>query len=356
MTRDRARMASDDRLFGGRLRVAATMWVVAASWTISRPVQASPEKVTYSLGWTRMAGAEACIGAGPLARAVETRLGHSAWASASAADIQSEGHVEPRADRPGWRAGIELADPKGKVLGQREIASDDAACEALEEPLVLMLALIIDPQLDLSREPGAAAPPIAPPHAPEPAPVATPLPTPPPPAEPVDRGEIETGVSLAAGLLPGTAIGLAVNEALWPGPWSLELGGTLWFPKDANVDATRGATFSLVEAVARACPMARRGARVFVRACAGGGLGVVVVNAFGFDDLGSRKRPEAFVSLSGEGGVRVVGPVWLGMRMMGSVPILRENFTYSSRDGGEISLFQMAALIGVFDFTLGMHF
>ena len=277
------------------LRVVTAMWIAVALWTSARNVLAAPENVTYSLGWTRMDGAEKCIGAAGLARAVEARLGHAAWAPTSAADIQIEGHVEKRADRPGWRARIVLTDPKGAVLGQREIAIDEPACEALEEPLVLMLALIIDPQLILCAIrpphpfPRHASNPAHPSRRPSLAHLRPPRLLP----RSVHRGEVEGGVAFAAGLLPGLATGLTVSDAFWPGTWSLEVGGTLWFPSGTDVDAVRGATFSLVEASGRACPVAYRDSRFLLRPCAGGSGGVVVVQGVGFDEPRSQcgRRP-----------------------------------------------------------------
>src|SRR5260221_2390311 len=125
------------------MRAMTTMLVQATCLATARHARTASDNVTYSLSWTRLAGAEKCVAGGTLARAVETRLGRPAWAATSLADIQIEGQVEPRTDRPGWRVRIVLSDPKGAVLGQREIASDEASCDALEEPLVLMLALII---------------------------------------------------------------------------------------------------------------------------------------------------------------------------------------------------------------------
>jgi hypothetical protein len=175
-----------------------------------------------------MPGAETCIAAGPLARAVETRLGHAAFAPTSAADVQIEGYVEKRSDRPGWQAHVVLVDRKGATLGQRDLASDEAGCNALEEPLTLMLALIIDPQLLLAGAQREEPPPSSPLSPSSPPPAAPPPAAPPsleprretveehPPAaaEPTKRGEVQVGVAFADGLLPDWAMGLSLNEAL----------------------------------------------------------------------------------------------------------------------------------------------
>src|SRR6266542_380456 len=66
------------------MRAMSTMLVVAACLSGTSRARAASDNVTYSLGWTRLAGAEKCIASGALARAVETRLGRPAWAPSSA--------------------------------------------------------------------------------------------------------------------------------------------------------------------------------------------------------------------------------------------------------------------------------
>jgi hypothetical protein len=190
-----------------RRRLTLVLLVVAI--VASRPAAAAD--VTYSLGWTRMPGAETCIGAGALARGVEALLGRSAWVAASSADVQIEGFVEKKA--AGWHAHLVLIDAKGEVLGQRDVANEEPACASLDQPLTLMLGLILDPRLLIS-EPGAQ------PSSPAIAPAIAPFgpPSPPPPvatkADDVLHGEAQLGVAIAGGLLPGVATGLTLNQGL----------------------------------------------------------------------------------------------------------------------------------------------
>src|SRR5688500_19747658 len=91
-----------------------------------------------------MPGADACIATQPLARAVEERLGRETFVSAAQADLSVEGRIEKN-PKGGWRAVITMRDPKGALLGTREVERDDASCDAMSEPLALIIAVMIDP-------------------------------------------------------------------------------------------------------------------------------------------------------------------------------------------------------------------
>jgi hypothetical protein len=324
-----------------------------ASTALLTSTSSRAEGATYALGWTRMRGAEACIGSGALAHAVEARLGHAAWVTPSSADVLIEGYVEKRADRPGWHAHVEVTDPNGATLGQRDVENADTSCQALEQPLTLMLALIIDPRLLLSHE-SAEAPAPAPPFS-----VPVPRPseeTTPAPASERDRGELEVGVAVGGGLLPGVAAGIVINEALFLDTWSVELGGTFWAPSEVQVTDTRGASFSLLLLHGRACPVQRHARTFRVLACGGVHGGWLVSQGFGFDRPDRLQRPALLVSGSVDGGLRIAGPLWLGARLEGLVPLLREHFVYSGSTGQTVEIFRMSAVAGAAEASVSLHF
>lgn len=200
---------------------------------------------TSSLGWARLPGAEACVGAPELARAVERQLGRAVFISPAQAEVLVEGRVEP--GEPGaafrFRAHIALTDSRGAVLGTRDLATQSASCRALDEELALVIALLIDPA-------AALGPPRRPP--PPPLPLAAPScpPVPPsPPASPPPRERWRVGLAVggavAAGLLPGAGVGLVLRGEIVP-PWfvPIQLGGAVWANASAET-AGRGATLSL---------------------------------------------------------------------------------------------------------------
>jgi hypothetical protein len=332
------------------MRRALTVVLLVAAALASR--RASAAEVTYALGWNRMPGAESCIGAGTLARGVEALLGRPAWVAASAADVQIEGYVEKRA-ATGWHAHLVVSDAKGVVLGQRDVANEETACASLDQPLTLMLALILDPRLLISSEPNAAPPlaPIAPP-------ARSPVPPIEPPAPKSDelRGEAQMGVAVAGGILPGVATGLAVNQGLRVGSSWIEIGGTLFAPRESNVGSGRGASFSLLALTGRFCPFAIQETGFLVLACGGVGTGLLVGQGFGFDRSEHLWRPVLMASVSLEGSARIAGRFWAGARLGGVLPVLREQFIFHSASSREVEVFRMNPVGGTAEVTLGIRF
>src|SRR5207249_5003 len=109
-----------------------------------------------------------------LARSVEERLGRHVFVSAAEADVSVEGRIEKRAAHAtsAWHAVITIRDSKGALLGTRELDRTDPSCASMNEPLALVIAVMIDPEAKLSSTPT----PIPPAPAPAPAPVPVPAP------------------------------------------------------------------------------------------------------------------------------------------------------------------------------------
>jgi hypothetical protein len=148
----------------------------------SGPVLAGPRPESrWGLRWNADAG---CIQAGPLARAVEERLGRTVFGPEP--EFLVDGVLE-RASPSGWKARLSLVDARGTVLGSREVSTGEEACPAIEPRLLLVMALMIDPSAALV----GPAPEGRPPEPPEPVspPPAEPPPAEPPPAPPVAQVE-----------------------------------------------------------------------------------------------------------------------------------------------------------------------
>jgi hypothetical protein len=202
----------------------AAVWSVAAmvAMTASRAWADAPARRTSSLSWIRLAGADGCVSTQDLARDVELRLGRPVFVSPARADVSVEGHVEPLRGGTGWRATIVLRDAQGAPLGTRELSRKDASCDAMREPVALVIAVMIDPDAALSP-----APPPAPPIA-----STGEAPPPPPPAQIVVEKEVKVEVQVperrrdpfrldvgagaiaSAGLLPNVGIGAFVGGLL----------------------------------------------------------------------------------------------------------------------------------------------
>ncbi|WP_437606211.1 hypothetical protein WMF20_35145 [Sorangium sp. So ce834] len=346
-------------------RAARLALVAAALVAAARPARASSGEQTASLSWVRLAGAEACVAARALARAVEARLGRAALVSAARADLTIEGRVEPGGSG-GWRAVIAVADADGALLGTREIATASPRCGAIDDELALAIALMIDPSASLS--PSAPPPPAAPaqPPAQPPAPapsqpqvvvqrilIPVPPPTPPPPAP--WRVEVGAGPLFGLGLLPSPGAAAAIRARLTPPRfWSFEVGGAVWFPNEATTGAST-TRFSWGEGFVSACPVSL-GSATRLSACAGARLGALRVGGLGFGVDRADQRLTAGGALDVRLTRRLVGPLTAGGGLGLIVPLVRDTFYYIDAQGRDREIFQMAPLAGTADVLLGVDF
>ena len=229
-------------------------------------------QTTSSLSWSRLPGAESCIGAGELARRVEERLGRPALVSPSQADRSVEGRVSPR-EGGGWQANLALAERDGSIISERALETREPDCRALDSAVVLVIALLIDPE-------GTPAPP------PERSPsviireVVREVRV----REPWGLG-VRSGVGVEQGALPGVAwaglLGLALDP---PGVPPVELSGfaTMAASREADLPA-RDADLRMAGAALAMCPAFRP----WLRACGGGRLTWLRWRGDGFETVES---------------------------------------------------------------------
>jgi hypothetical protein len=348
------------------------------------------------LSWERGPGAEECIGAPALEKALENHLGYAAFAAEGILSVH--GAVSRSAAPPGFRAEVELRDREGKDLGRREVEVKGAACRALDEALVLVLALAIDAQLSaaarssapvqdegggLPAPPNEAQPPPAPAPAPEPVPTASSPPPPPAPPAPIERPEpeperptpspvpgvhhvsvkgtgrsyglvIAAGAGLGLGLMPAPAWNAAFALA-WrtPSAFSIELRGVL-FPFGRVPTSEGRVDFRAGYAELRGCaPLLRIGLEL--DACVGLWNGVLHASASGFEGSSSRLTP-----LSGATGqVRAAWEfrprVFARASLGAGVPFVRERFMLQSSAGRDVELHRVAPVLGFFGLDFGVQ-
>ncbi len=264
-----------------------------------------------------MPGADTCIATQALARNVEERLGRSVFVSAAEADLSVEGRIE-KAKAGGWRAVLTVRDATGKQLGTRELTRPDASCDAMNEPLTLVIALMIDPEAAMRPKP-EPTPPVPtttaseepPPPPPPPPPTATTAeqPTRPPPSR-YDQWNFEGlgAVTFASGLTPSVAVGAGVEALLYPPRIPVGFRGftTLFYPSTADKDGAK-ASLDMLYLGGALCPTIR-GQRINVMGCLGGHLGLI--------------RPRA--ETSGRGIKENILPIWNALaELRVSIPIVR---------------------------------
>lgn len=326
-----------------------------------------PKTRTSSLSWVRLPGAESCVATQTLARAVEERLGRAVFVSAAQADVSVEGRIEP-ARKGGWRAVVTLRDAKGALLGTREIARADKGCEAMNEPLALVIAVMIDPDAALAT-PGANAQPQpqpTPPPAPAPAPppqiVYVPVPTPAPPPPPRKHPwffEGGAGVIGALGLLPSVAPGVHVDGMIEPPKVPITLigfGAAFLDQTVADAASAGSASFATGYIGSGLCVLRVRAVHVHLFLCIEGHIGAITARPSGFP--GASQEVKALVNSAGELrlSVPVVGPFSARAGASAVVPWLRDRWTYARADGTSVELFRVSPVVGQVDVGAGVIF
>lgn len=125
-------------------RLSFCFWSIFA---LTNPLWAQTgEPQASSLNWVRLEGAEPCITSRKLARKVEELLGRPVFVSAVESELSIEGFVKGLPNSSGWKARVMVSDARGTVLGTREVSTQEPDCSALDDLLVLVIALSIDPE------------------------------------------------------------------------------------------------------------------------------------------------------------------------------------------------------------------
>lgn len=221
------------------MRLHYALWLAAAFGSVfgaAGPGNAQAQaKRAAALNWVRMPGAESCVDGVTLAASVEQRLGGRVFFAPAEATLVVEGHAERT--QQGYRALLRIADPEGTALGDRELQTAGKDCTELGETVVLVLAVMIDPDGEVRSQAAPAPVPEPPAAPPEPPPAPTcpdPEPCPEPPATPpaTDGPTWKGGFGMlgAASLdqLPSPALNLLLHGRLEHDRWgALHLSGAM---------------------------------------------------------------------------------------------------------------------------------
>jgi hypothetical protein len=345
----------------------------------------------------RAPGAEGCIGTSALAQAVEARLGKAALVSASRARVSIEGRIAPAEGVAGWRVSLTVADEAGKVLGTRALSKDAADCRAMDEDVILTVALLIDPEAALSAPAGNTAPPAgtgtAAPAAASPAttpglsggtgtspaigtsPVTGTLPgsarvaTSDSGAGAAGRGGREAvggggvsrrwnaallvGAVAGIGSLPEVAVGAQIRALVTPVPFfAFQVGGSVWAPQSASFGDAGGRFFLALGALS-ACPLTGVVRDFRYAACAGVEAGALHAGGLGFPLTLQHDDPIVNGTLEGRVVRRVVGPFAGSLGIGLSVPFLRKQYYYVDPGGTEKEVFLASPVTGYVDLLVG---
>lgn len=309
------------------------------------------EAKTSSLSWLRMPGADSCVATQPLARAVEERLGRETFVSAAQADLSVEGRIEKK-PKSGWRAVITMRDPKGALLGTRELERDDASCDTMSEPLALIIAVMIDPDAAMRprSEPAKTEPPPPPPPVDDP-PAAVAPPSSPSsssrdetpklgPTKPLDPWRFEGGghAMMLTGLAPEIAWGAGVSGILYAPGFPVGFRGmtTLFLPTTAEGNG-KSVDFDMLVFGGSLCPTIRR--RINLMGCVGGHVGILRPRA---GDVLPIWNAAAELRVS----IPIAQPIELGAGAGAALPIFRPRYEDIYR--ADVVAFTADVMVGFF--------
>ena len=242
----------------------------------------------------------------------------------------------------------------GKVVGVRTV-SGGATCETLDDPLTLVVALMLDAPLEEQTP--------APPPTPEPV-------APPEPKELEEREPVavdpssedpnrepgftllSAGVSSSIGLLPFPNVGPRLQVDLKPRHfWGIALGGTALLASHTDLPGSGALDFRSVLAGAALCPLDTLSDRDWFAVC--GGLDLAWLEAEGSGLSPHRRRNDWTLSptLRMQAAKQLVGPILLGGTLGVSFPISRNRYLYRDVAGSSHLAFEVASpalVLGVF--------
>jgi len=211
---------------------------------LSAPTRVRADPIRAHLAWQRPVGTM-CPSSAVLQADVEQLMGHPVFAPREQADLLMQGVVE---DRPsGVRVQIEVRDPRGAVLGSRELSAPAGECASLRRALGLVLALLLDQH---EADPRAAR------HS----------------ERTAVAGTASLGVLTAT--LPRADVGFGLALSLDPAKWPrVRFGASYWLPVVAETQSGVGASFQLLRAGLSACPRLLSSRAIGLWLCAGVELG-----------------------------------------------------------------------------------
>jgi hypothetical protein len=217
------RRAARGRPRAQHARATLVCWLLALSLLPALAAAEPPRRP--ALHWTRGPAATSCIDSRALAARVEALTGR-VFVTPQDSDYAIEGHVDARRGG-GFVVRLAVSKHGAAAAGERVLEHADADCRALDQGLAFVIALTIDPDLELAalvpsaglgehspdevllQELEAQPPRPVPPPAIAPTP-AQPLPPPAPPPERA-RWELALGALYGASELPEPSLGAIAN-------------------------------------------------------------------------------------------------------------------------------------------------
>jgi hypothetical protein len=326
--------------------------IAAAAFIFGRDAHAEGQR-TSSLAWVRLDGADGCIAAPTLARAVEERLRRKVFVSAADADITVEGSIG-RAQPSGYRASIKVTGRDGAVLGTREVETRSNKCDAIDEKLALIVSVLIDPDADQNAPP-------------------PPEPQPQPEPKIIERErvvvvhekdaeekrpwrfELTLGAAGSIGLQPDVGVAFAPAVVIIPPKlFAVLIGGGISASTSASAEKDAHIDASLAHGSLSICPLLADRGRVHALACVGGLVGELRGHGVGFDTTVATSSIVAGPLVTGRFTLEIAGPFVAALGASLVVPIARAELAYRT-PLGESTVFRTSSVAGTADLGLGVR-
>ncbi|HTQ03800.1 MAG TPA: hypothetical protein VMI54_08075 [Polyangiaceae bacterium] len=308
----------------------------------------------------RGAGTEACLRERAIERAVERRLRRHVFVEPGAADLRIDLALAREPDGA-WSARLALRGPHGAELGARELETQAPHCSALDESLVLVVALLVDsPEargaVEASKHeplPSAPAPPTqtstpsAPPRSrTQPGPIELPPDTF-APREPY-RFELGAGAAFLPGAIPGVPFGPELSFGVRPPHFAaIRLRPAFFSSSEAHAPtADRGGRFSLVAVALDVCPAEQSVGRWRLFACAGQRVGRLAARGFGFQQ--TEHAVELYYALGATAGGTFwfTQPLGLALNLGAEAPLSRDAYFSFGPAGERRTIFRTSPVVG----------
>lgn len=301
------------------------------------------------LVWDQERLAPGCDRSEAVKAGVEAYLGRGVFGAAPSLVIRVR--ISPAVQGRPTVATVTQEDGSGRAWGERSVSGKD--CESLDEPLTLVVALMVDSSSTSEQGPADASQvePAAPsaPRAVRPEVIPTssePIET----APSLQRATEEPGhwavfgSALATmGLLPEPGLGVGLDVRLKPRHfWGLSVDAALLAEQRVEVDGGNIA-FNLAHAGVGLCPLQGSDAVTWWSACGTFSLGWLRARSRGLE--GARRKSELFgiPGLSVSGAWLPRGWLFVGAGFAGSFPVSPDRYLYLDALGNEHLAFRMSS-------------
>jgi hypothetical protein len=201
-------------------------------------------------------------------RAVEDVLGRQLFHGPSC-DLHIRASLD-KAQGRGWQAELSFARQDGTSLGTRALQSEATSCQALKNPISLVVALVVEDEeaqatLKLPVEPAMEE-------------------------RHPSRARLVADVAAVRGLLPSTGLGNSLGADVRVPPWlSSRVHMTFWLPQSSSSQG-RGGQFWAWQAGLALCPSLGEAESWRAGLCLGTHLGILRGTGLGLDDTQSATR------------------------------------------------------------------